>query len=200
MVSDHYYSKNPQSEYITETKQVTINNHTLTFTMGAGVFSKKSIDFGTRLLIESFQLPLKRGSILDLGCGYGPIGITLGLEHPERQILMVDVNERAVLLAKQNAEQNNVPNVKVKQSDGFLKVDKKHFAAIVSNPPIRAGKNVIYNLFKESWSNLLVGGELWLVIQKKQGAPSAIKYLSTIFNEVEIVTRKKGYFIIRAIK
>jgi len=200
MSSEHYYSKNPQSENITETKQVILNNHSFTFTMGAGVFSKKGIDFGTRLLIEHFQAPDHDGDILDLGCGYGPIGIALAHQFPSREVLMTDINERAVSLAKQNAEQNDVTNVTVMQSEGFLKIEEHIFATIVTNPPIRAGKTVVYNLFRDSKSHLVDGGELWIVIQKKQGAPSAIKYLTSIFNEVETMTRKKGYYVIRTKK
>src|SRR5690625_1998016 len=137
MVSDHYYSKSPQSENVTETKQITLNNRTLTFTMGAGVFSKKGIDFGTRLLIENFQVPHVNGDRLDLGCGYGPIGITFALQYKNREIVMIDINERADSLANHKAKQNNVTNVKVKQSDGFANVHERSFASIVTNPPIR---------------------------------------------------------------
>src|SRR5699024_5046150 len=108
---DHYYSKNPQSKIIKETKQVSMLNNLFTFTMSSGVFSKKGIDFGTKLLIESFNMPEIAGGILDLGCGYGPIGVALGYRYPNRNIVMVDINERAVMLAKENAKQNNIENV-----------------------------------------------------------------------------------------
>lgn len=199
-MSDHYYSERPQSEAITETKQVFLLGQSFTFKMSTGVFSKKGIDFGTRLLIESFEVPEVEGDILDLGCGYGPIGMTLAYQNPDRNVFMVDINERAVSLAEENARTNNVANVKIKQSDGFLNVDKQLFAAIVTNPPIRAGKKVIYDFFKTSLSYLKMDGELWIVIQKKQGAPSTIEYLTSIYEEVETVTRKKGYYIIRARK
>ena len=198
-MSDHYYSKHPQSKNITETKHVMIQNEAFTFTTGTGVFAKKGIDFGTRLLIENFRLPEIEGDLLDLGCGYGPIGITLARFYNERTIMMVDVNERAVSLAQLNAEQNDVSNVEIKQSDGFQNVINKRFAAIVTNPPIRAGKKLIYHLFKKSITYLPPNGELWIVIQKKQGAPSAITFLSSIFELVETVVRKKGYYVIRAI-
>lgn len=197
-MSDHYYSEHPQSKAITETKQVSLLDQSFIFKMSSGVFSKKGIDFGTRLLIESFEVPKIEGDILDLGCGYGPIGVALAYQHPDRTIYMVDINERALSLAKENARSNNVTNVIVKQSDGFLHVDKQLFAAIVTNPPIRAGKKVIYNFFKTSLSFLKPNGELWVVIQKKQGAPSTIEYLTSIYDEVEAVVRKKGYYIIRA--
>ncbi len=200
MVSDHYYSEHPQSENITETKQVKINNHTFTFTTSSGVFSKKGIDFGTKLLIDSFRTPDIHGDILDLGCGYGPIGIALAHQNEHRNIKMVDINERAVSLAEKNIIQNNITNAQVKQSNGFENIKNSTFAAILTNPPIRAGKKVIYHFFEKSHFFLNDNGELWIVIQKKQGAPSTITFLSAIFSDVEVVEKKKGYYIIRAIK
>lgn len=197
---DHYYTKNPQSKEKRTTIQVTLNGQPFTFHTSTGVFSKKSVDFGTKTLIENFIEPKIEGDILDLGCGYGPIGIALGHKYATRHVTMVDVNERAVQLATENCAENNVTNVTVLQSDRFKQLEKQQFAAIVTNPPIRAGKKIVYALFEESLAHLLPGGELWIVIQKKQGAPSAISFLSSIFAEVETVTKKKGYFIIRAAK
>lgn len=196
---DHYYSQKPQSEFKTDTIQVIIKDRTYTFTTSSGVFSKHGIDFGTKLLIEQFTLPEVDGDLLDLGCGYGPIGIILADQYRDRNIWMVDINERAVLLAKQNAEQNGV-EVTVRESDGFTNIMDQTFAAIITNPPIRAGKKVIFHLFEESKSHLVDGGELWLVVQKKQGAPSVVKFLNEIFSKVDTIERKKGYHIIRAIK
>ena len=196
---DHYYSQKPQSEFTKETKQFTIRDRSYTFTMSSGVFSKHGIDFGTKLLIEQFHPPEVQGDFLDLGCGYGPIGIVLADQFKDRNVWMVDINERAVLLAKQNAEKNNV-EVTVRESDGFENIADHQFAAIITNPPIRAGKKVIFHLFSQSEAHLVQGGELWVVVQKKQGAPSVIKYLTSIFSAVEIITRKKGYHIIRATK
>ncbi|HLS66375.1 MAG TPA: class I SAM-dependent methyltransferase [Pseudogracilibacillus sp.] len=197
---DHYYTKNPQSEEKRMTIQATLNGHSFTFHTSTGVFSKKSVDFGTKTLIENFKEPEIDGDILDLGCGYGPIGIALAHKYRTRHITMVDVNERAIKLAKENCVENNVKNVTVLQSDRFIQLENKQFAAIVTNPPIRAGKKVVYALFEESLAHLLPSGELWIVIQRKQGAPSAISFLSSMFTEVETVTKKKGYFIVRAVK
>lgn len=167
-MSDHYYSRNPKSSHVTQTWEDKLLGHSFTFTSGAGVFSKQSIDYGTRLLIEAFVNPTVKGNILDLGCGYGPIGISLARHLPERRVVMVDVNERAVSLAKDNAARNGLINVEVMQSDGFTNVEDVSFAAILTNPPIRAGKELIFSFFKESAARLIAGGELWLVIQKKQ--------------------------------
>lgn len=199
-MSEHYYSKQPTTNEISHQWKTEINDHELRFTTVSGVFSKNELDFGSRLLCEQFISPEIEGDFLDLGCGYGPIGISLAKDNPERQIDMVDINERAVKYAQKNLEENAVQNAHVFASDGFSQVDEnKGYAAIISNPPIRVGKQFIYRLFEKSRGYLLPKGELWIVIQKKQGAPSAIKYLKTIFAEVEIVERKKGYFIIRSI-
>lgn len=199
-MSDHYYSEQPQSPHALKTLTITLKNHDLTFTTDSGVFSKDRIDFGTRLLIETFSSDKAQGDLLDLGCGYGPIGITLAKDYPNRHITLSDVNERAVMLAKKNASQNKVSNVEVLQSDGFSNLTNKKFAAIITNPPIRAGKKLIYALFAKSIEHLQENGSLWIVIQKKQGAPSAIKYLKSIYSKVEVKARKKGYFIICAYK
>lgn len=199
-MSDHYYSKHPQSKEHTETNEYVLNGRAYTFTTGAGVFSKKGIDFGSRLLIETFVEPDVKGNILDLGCGYGPIGLSLANQFKTRKITMVDINERAVLYAKKNAQTNQIENVQIVESDQFTNIDDQQFAAVVTNPPIRAGKKVIQAMFEKSHSHLMDHGELWVVVQKKQGAPSVITFLESVFTNVEVVTRKKGYYIIRAVK
>ncbi len=200
-MSEHYYSEKPITEEKSHQWKTKINGRELTFTSVSGVFSKNELDFGSRLLCEQFISPEINGDLLDLGCGYGPIGISLAKDNPERQIDMVDINERAVKYAEKNLDENNVQNAHVFVSDGFSQVDEsKLYAAIITNPPIRVGKQFIYRLFEKSREYLLAKGELWIVIQKKQGAASAIKYLKTIFESVEVVEKKKGYFIIRSIK
>lgn len=197
-MTEHYYSKKPQSTHALKTVTCKLRNHDLTFITDAGVFSRGRIDFGSQLLIETFSNEDVQGDLLDLGCGYGVIGITLAKEYEDRHIVLVDVNERAIALSKQNKIQNNVQNVEPLQSDGFSNIVDRKFASIITNPPIRAGKKVIYSLFAESKKHLHRNGTLWIVIQKKQGAPSAIKYLESIYNKVEIKARSKGYFVLCA--
>src|SRR5699024_4497402 len=199
-MSEHYFSKTPQSNRSPETWQYHLRNKTYQFTSDAGVFSKNSIDFGTALLIESFTRPEVVGDLLDVGCGYGPIGISLAELFEGHKVVMIDVNERALSLAEQNAKQNNMNHIIVKQSDGLEEVMNQQFSAVVTNPPIRAGKEVIYQMFTDAKEVLQVGGTLWVVIQKKQGAPSAKKKLQDLFGNVEEVARKKGYFIFKATK
>jgi 16S rRNA (guanine1207-N2)-methyltransferase len=122
-------------------------------------------------------------------------------KHYDRHVDMIDINERAVELAKDNANLNSVKNVTIFQSDLFHEIEAgREYVAILSNPPIRAGKKVVHSIFEESYSRLVMGGELWIVIQKKQGAPSAIDKLNELFAEVEVVKKQKGYYIIKAKK
>src|SRR5690625_2374267 len=144
-MSEHYFSEQPQSKSAPKTWRSHLRGNSFLFTSDVGVFSKHAIDFGTRLLIEHFKEPRITGDILDLGCGYGPIGISLAHSFQHRHIVMADVNERAIMLAKQNTKNNDVENVTLTQSDRFANLTNKSFAAIVMNPPIRAGKKVVYN-------------------------------------------------------
>lgn len=172
----------------------------LSFSTDQGVFSKEEVDFGSRTLVESFKEPEIEGEVLDLGCGYGPIGLSIAKDFPDRYVVLVDINERAVNLAKENANQNNIENVEVVESDRLRLIRDKRFASILTNPPVRAGKKIVHAMLEESYEALLPKGELWVVLQKKQGAPSAQKKLNEICPEVDIITRNKGYYIIKAKK
>lgn len=198
-MSEHYFSNKPQSK--TSPKQWTyqLRDKTYMFTSDIGVFSKNEVDFGSRLLIESFQEPNVSGDLLDLGCGYGPIGISVAASFENRNVVMADVNERALALAEKNASINDVRNTEVVRSDRLTNLAGRKFAAILTNPPIRAGKKVVHQMFEDSNAALLPQGELWVVIQKKQGAPSAMEKIEDLFGNVEVVKRDKGYYILRAV-
>lgn len=199
-MSEHYFTQKPQSKSKPQTWDYKIKDQTFSFTTDEGVFSKSTIDFGSRLLIDQFKQPTISGEFLDLGCGYGPIGIVLASAFKDRHIVMSDINERAIELAKQNAKQNKVENVSILLSNRLKQLQDRTFAAILLNPPIRAGKEIVHKMFEESYQALKKDGEFWIVIQKKQGAPSAKKKLESLFNNVEMVARKKGYHIFRSIK
>ncbi|WP_017729608.1 class I SAM-dependent methyltransferase [Halalkalibacterium ligniniphilum] len=199
-MSEHYYTNKPTTESNERTWSFPLNGETFRFTSDRGVFSKQEVDFGSRLLIEAFHSPDVEGDLLDVGCGYGPIGLALAKREVDRTVHMIDVNERAVALSKKNAEQNGISNVNIYLSSLFEKVSHQNFAAVVTNPPIRAGKKVVHQIFEESYEYLVNGGMLWTVIQKKQGAPSAIGKLHTLYQQVDVVTKKKGYYIICAKK
>lgn len=198
-MSDHYYSQQPQSKSAPRTWQYQLRGETYTFMSDMGVFSKDTVDFGSRLLIEQFQAPKISGDILDLGCGYGPIGISLANDFPERTIVLSDVNERALQLATFNAVQNNVKNTEIIQSDRFSTFSHRQFAAILTNPPIRSGKQNIHAMIEESERALMKNGEFWAVIQKKQGAPSYKQKMIDVFGNAETIAKDKGYYIYRAV-
>lgn len=195
----HYYTNNVDAHSDEKSFNYRLRGYDFRFTTDVGVFSKKEVDFGSRLLIESFTVPEVEGDILDVGCGYGPIGLSLAKSYENRNIHMVDVNHRALELAKRNAKNNNILNVSIYESYCYEGVKGK-FAAILSNPPIRAGKKVVHGILEEAQHHLVDDGELWAVIQKKQGAPSAKKKMEEVYGNCEVISKDKGYFILRSIK
>jgi 16S RNA G1207 methylase RsmC len=196
-MSEHYYTSTPTSESNKRPFNITLLGHALVFFTDAGVFSKGELDKGTALLLNN--LPPLSGHALDLGCGWGAIGITLKKLNPDLQITMADINERAVALTKENVKKNGI-TANVIQSDGFESISEAAFDSIISNPPIRAGKQVIYALFEESHRRLKTGGCLYLVIRKQQGADSARAFLKTFFKEVSVLKKSGGFDILQAIK
>ncbi|WP_214483863.1 class I SAM-dependent methyltransferase [Bacillus sp. SM2101] len=199
-MGDHYFTDKPKVNSNPQTWSYELKGFMFSFITDNGVFSKSEVDFGSKLLIQHFEPSEADGSILDIGCGYGPIGLSIAKAFHKQRVEMVDVNERALELAEKNKQLNGVSNVTIYKSDLFEGVNQRSFSAILSNPPIRAGKKVVHTILEESLDYLDDGGELWVVIQKKQGAPSAVEKLKAIFREVEIVTKKKGYYIIKAKK
>lgn len=200
-MADHYYTNKPSAVSKEAAWTYTLKGYEFKFVTDQGVFSKKTVDFGSRLLIETLDLKeLVAGPILDVGCGYGPMGLSLAKADPERQVEMVDVNERALGLAKQNASNNRISTVDIHVSDVYDQVKGKDFAAIVSNPPIRAGKEVVHSILTGAYHYLKEGGSLTVVIQKKQGAPSAKAKMEETFGNAEVIAKDKGYWIIQSIK
>ncbi|KRK45732.1 class I SAM-dependent methyltransferase [Dellaglioa algida] len=200
-MTNYYFTKNP--DVIHDEKEWTFEllNNEFKFTTDNGVFSKKTVDFGSRVLLNAFaQQEIIAGSILDVGCGYGPIGLAIAKDQPERQIDMTDVNELALELAKKNAEINKITNVSIFESAAYDNVTKTDYATIVTNPPIRAGKNVVHDILSGAFDHLKVGGQLFAVLQKKQGAGSAQKKMADVFGNCEIILKDKGYYILMSVK
>lgn len=193
----HYYTEN--NDLISEPEQFVFNyrNKALTFISDNGVFSKKMIDYGSRVLLEAISIDSSKKTLLDMGCGYGTFGIALKSVYPFLEVDMVDVNDRALNLANENLKLNNI-SANVYLSNTYDEVKNK-YDLIVTNPPIRAGKEVVTRILVESKKYLNLNGEIWVVIQKKQGAPSAKKNLESVFKKVDIIKRDKGYYILRAI-
>lgn len=169
------------------------------FVTDNGVFSKGRVDDGTKALLKVL-LPLNlNGRILDVGCGYGALGLTLAYSNPSSEFTLIDVNVRALNLAKDNKKNLHLDNVTILQSDIYENVKDK-FNFIVTNPPIRAGKKVIYQMFSGGYNYLFNGGSLFIVIRKDQGANSACAYIKEIYGNCTLLKRDKGYYIYQAIK
>lgn len=186
----YYFSNDNTVKSEVKKINVKINNISYSFYTDNGVFSKKGLDFGTRTLLES--IPNLEGDILDLGCGYGPIGIYLAKSG---NVDMVDINKRSMGLAIKNSELNNV-KVNVFESDGFKNITKK-YDYIVTNPPIRVGKNKLYELLFEAKKHLKDNGIMYLVVNKDQGAKSILKDLNNKY-EANVINKNKGFYIIEA--
>lgn len=191
----HYFSENNNT--LKSNPQViafSVNNTPLKFSTDNGVFSKNSLDRGTDVLLKYLEVDESVSSALDLGCGYGVIGIYLNVAY-KIQVDMVDINLRAVELAKKNVELNHA-SATVFQSDGLENVTKK-YDLIVTNPPIRAGKEIVYKFYEDAAKYLNKNGSFYLVINKKHGADSTFVKLKTIYNEVDLIDRKKGFHVYR---
>jgi 16S rRNA (guanine1207-N2)-methyltransferase len=197
-VSNHYYSNRPDVESRPRTIHFRARGISLEMTTDAGVFSKQGLDFGTRLLIETIEME-DDATCVDLGCGYGPVTAVLGRVYAQSKWILLDVNERAVELASANVKSLG-SRVEAYVSDGFSAVPELVVDAVAFNPPIRAGKAVIYRLFQEAKDHLREGGALWVVIHKKHGAPSAKKYLETLFSDVQLKARDAGYHVFCCVK
>ena len=191
-----YFAENPDAKHDIHELNVELLGQRLTFLTDAGVFSKKMIDYGSRVLLS--VLDFEAGEqVLDVGCGYGPLGLTLAKAQGVAAT-MLDINQRALDLAQKNAVRNQV-SAHIFQSNVYEKVNGI-FDHIISNPPIRAGKQVVHEVISGSYEHLTEGGDLTLVIQKKQGAPSAKSKMEAVFSNCEIVKKDKGYYILRSEK
>lgn len=195
-MNDHYYTRNPQSASRRIACDFVFRGIPLRFETDAGVFSRGEVDTGTRLLLEALPDPLA-GEILDLGCGWGVIGISVARAWPDAHVTMADINLRALELARENAKANHAA-VDCVESDGMAALTGKVFDAVVTNPPIRAGKQVIYRMFSDAARQLAPGGALYLVIRRQQGAESCIRYLQTLFPSVEKLRRSGGFWVLKA--
>lgn len=168
------------------------------FSTNSGVFSKDKVDYGTKLLLNNIVIHKKSGKLLDLGCGYGVLGVILGENYKNLDIDMVDVNERAVALANYNLKLNGVNGVNCYVSNIYEGVSSK-YDYIVTNPPIRAGKDVLLQFLVGSYDYLVSDGQLWFVMRKDHGVKTMILRLQELF-DVQIVCRDKGFYIVKCVK
>ncbi len=195
----HYYINDSKLDHEVKSYETKINNIDFTFFTDRGVFSKDKLDFGSRVLLETVILKDSQKTVIDMGCGYGAIGLCLAKMYSDKHVYLYDVNERAVEMAIKNQKENEIDNVSIETSQLFDNVKIKA-DVVVTNPPIRAGKQIVFNLYDEAYSNLNKGGVLYAVIQKKQGAPSSVAHLEEIFHNCTVLEKKNGYWILFAQK
>ena len=194
---EHYYTSTPTSAHEVRSFRAVFAGRVLAFDTDAGVFSKQHVDPGSELLCGALPDDLS-GDVLDMGCGWGAMTVLTLARFPKLNITMADVNERALSLAVANVEKNHM-QARAVLSDGFERIEGM-FDAVITNPPIRAGKAVIYKMFEDAKAHLRAGGALYLVIRKQQGAPSALKFLKTLYADAEVIARDGGYWIIRCVR
>lgn len=193
---NQYFDNNENLKSEEIKRKAIIHDEEFEFITDNGVFSKKGLDFGTRSLLENLDITKISGKVLDFGCGYGPIGIYIS-RMTNAKVHMIDVNRRSLELARRNVNLNHV-NVEVYESNIYENVNET-FDYIVSNPPIRVGKKILYEILFKAYDYLKEKGELWIVVNKDQGAKSLMKDLEKTY-KVELVNKNKGFYIIRCIK
>jgi len=195
----HYYTND--DNLVTDEKVIKVNvlNKVFNFITDNGVFSKEFLDYGTKVLLETIKVNDQiNGGILDVGCGYGALGLVLA-SQTDKIVTMVDVNIRALKLCEKNAIKNNLENVSIYESNIYENVEGQ-FSTVVTNPPIRAGKEVVHTIILDAYEYLVDGGELFIVIKKQHGAKSALKVLRNKYQCVEVLKKDKGYYIIKCKK
>lgn len=200
----HYYDPDPAVASRPVEIPYRFDTQDFRFESDRGVFSRSSIDAGTDRLLRTMAADLRaRGfpegdpepRLLDLGCGYGPVGIVLKRLFPFLSVVLSDLNGRALDLARRNAAQNGVRYAEFLQSDGFERIPGT-FSLVATNPPIRAGKPTVHRFFQGAWERLRPGGRLYVVIRKQQGAPSARRTLEALFGNCRLLDRDAGYHVL----
>lgn len=195
----HYFENDKDLKSKKIEFKYTFNNKEYIMKSDFGVFSKDELDEGTAIFLNVLKDEPIDGRILDLGCGIGCLGITLASIFPKSKIEGVDVNERALALCNKNILLNKINNYKVYESDICSNV-KGLFNMVVTNPPIRAGKEVVFSFFSQAYNCLDLNGILYVVNRKSHGAKSSEKKLIELFGNCEILEKKKGFYILKSIK
>ena len=198
MGQNQYFEDNQNLESRPHIHNFEIAGESFSFTTDIGVFSKSGVDEGTQVLLNYALTQDLKGDILDLGCGYGVVGIVLKRFYDKCQVTCCDVNNRALELTKLN-QANNDCSLNTVYSDGFENIAQT-FDAIITNPPIRVGKKVLYPLLEQSYKHLNEDGLFLAVVRRNQGAESMMKYLDSLYGNCEVVSKKKGYWVLKCIR
>jgi len=192
---NHYFAEHPKSKIRLGTIHTYLRGKSFEFLTASGVFSKKRVDLGTRLLIESMILP-REGCVLDVGCGYGAVGIAAAVFNPHLHVVMVDVNERAVRLARQNAGINKVQNVLIRRGHLYEPVKGFMFNCVLSNPPVSAGMETVKAMIMGAPEHMASKALFQIVVKSKIGGKRLCTILEEAFGNVDVLARKSGYRVL----
>lgn len=190
-----YFENNPNLQHEFRDIQVECRNQKLTFRADRGVFSNTKIDEGSLALLDEVCKLNLSGKVLDVGCGYGTLGIVIARLFPDTIVTMFDVNERAIELCTHNIKQNNTPNATCFVSSNYQALTEKTFDLIVINPPIRAGKKVYHELLARAKNYLTDGGTLTYVMRKDHGAKSSAEFMKEVYGNVTLLAKNKGFYV-----
>jgi len=196
-MTEHYFTEKPKSKINLGIIRTYLRDRLFEFITASGVFSKTRIDLGTRLLIESMILP-KKGYLLDLGCGYGPVGIASAVFNPKIHVVMTDLNERALWLAKENAKRNKAENVEIRKGFLYEPVNDMKFETILSNPPTTAGMKIVLPIIEQAPQHLTKDGILQIVVRSKISGKRLTTTIEETFGNIKILARKSGYRVLIA--
>lgn len=195
--AEHYFTRSPRAPERSRVLRATLRGRPWTFRVAAGVFSSRGIDAGTRLLIETMQIA-PHDDVLDLGCGYGPVGLVAAALAVRGRAWLIDTNERAAALACANAIENHLPNVRVVIGEGAAAIHDASMDVVATNPPIRAGRRVVTTFVDDAWRVLRPGGRFYLVARTAQGAMTIARLMKTRFQQVRQVRQAAGYRVYEA--
>jgi 16S rRNA G1207 methylase RsmC len=197
--TEHYFAAAPSSQARLGLIRTTLRGNSFEFLTASSVFSKKRVDLGTRLLIEAMVLP-ETGVVLDVGCGYGAVGIAAAASNPQLNVVMTDVNARAVRLARKNAQKNKVPNVEVRCGFLYKPVGDITFNCVLSNPPVSAGMETVKAIITQAPRVMANKAAFQMVIRSKIGAKTLPLVFNEVFGNCTVLARKSGYRVLIAEK
>ena len=199
-MTEHYYTEAPLSKITIFTITPTIRNRPYKFKTCSGIFSFKKVDKGTQLLLNHLVIPERASHVLDMGTGYGIIGIVVAAESPHVQVTLIDINQRAVWIARENLKLNKITNAKVYLGDFFAPIKQENFDVILSNPPLSLGQKIIFNFISNTIKYLKNDGYFYLVARTKQGAKKISEKMAVTFGNVQLLKIQGGYRLFRSQK
>lgn len=197
--ANHYFTSHPKSKLKFGVIHAYLRGKPYKFLTASGVFSKKRLDPGTKLLIEAMRLP-EKGYVLDIGCGYGAVGIAAATFNPNLQVVMVDLNQRAVMLAKRNVALNKASNVEVRRGNLYEPVKDMVFNCILSNPPVSAGLTTVKKIIFQAPEHMAEKATLQIVLKSKVVGERLMQTFRETFGNLEIIARESGYRVLMSEK